>query len=55
MNLVLQILVKIALSLATESLAKALIANGLEQIKNHTSNSIDDSLLNPVIEALRQK
>lgn len=47
------IFIKIALSLMTESLIKALLANGLEVIKNKTETDIDNALLDPVIKALR--
>lgn len=53
MNALLQLLLKIALSLATEKVARELIAAGLEQIKLHTENKIDDAVLEPVIKALR--
>lgn len=55
MQIVLQILFKIVMSLATEAVFRALIANALEQIKNHTETKIDDSIVDPIIEALRQK
>jgi hypothetical protein len=53
MNVIAQILFKILLSLATESVFRALIATGLEQIKNHTETKVDDAILQPVIDALR--
>ena len=53
MQVIAQILFKIALSLATETVFRALIANALEQIKLHTETKVDDAILQPVIDALR--
>jgi hypothetical protein len=54
MQVIAQILFKIALSLATEEVLKALLATGLEQIVKSTKNDIDNELARPVIDALRK-
>jgi hypothetical protein len=46
-------LVKIGLSLLTESVMRQVIGCALEQIKNHTETKIDDEILAPVIKALK--
>jgi hypothetical protein len=48
-----QILMKIAVSLATEKVIRELLAAGLEQVKNHTDTKIDDEMLSPIIKALK--
>ena len=55
MQIIVSLLIKIALSLATEKVFDAVIANILEQIKDRTTTKIDDAILNPVIDALRGK
>ena len=55
MNILAKILFNISVSLATEKVLRALIANALEQISKHTENTVDDELLKPIIEALRDK
>ena len=54
MQIVLQLLMKIIISLATEQVFRALIAAGLEQIKSHTDTKIDDAILEPIIAELRK-
>jgi hypothetical protein len=53
MNTVLQILMKIGLSLLTEKVLRELLAIGLEKIVTSTANTIDNDVAKPVINALR--
>lgn len=53
MQAVLQILFKIVMSLATEKVIRALLANGLEQVVNHTDSPVDNTMVEPIIKALR--
>lgn len=54
LNLVGKVLFKIAISLVTEEVFKHLIANALEQVSIYTTTKIDDSMLSPIIKALRK-
>ena len=53
MQIVLQLLMKIIISLASEKLLRELIAVGLDQIAKHTENKIDDEVLTPIVKCLR--
>ncbi len=55
MQVIAQILFKIALSLATEKVIRALLASGLEQVSSHTDTKVDDEILKPIIDALRSE
>jgi len=53
MQVVLQILMKLLLSLATEKVIRELVATGLDQITRHTATPVDDEMARPIIAALR--
>lgn len=54
MNLLGKIMFNIGMSLLTEPMLRKLLANGLEEIIKRTENTIDNSLIGPVIEELRK-
>lgn len=54
MQAIAKILFNIIISLATEKLFRELIAAGLEQVINHTDTKVDDAMVRPIIDSLRQ-
>ena len=55
MQVIAQILFKIAMSIASEKVIREITAVALEILKESTKTNIDDRLLDPVISALRGK
>ncbi len=53
MQVLVQILMKIGLSLLTEKVLRELLAIGLEKIVASPNNNIDNDIAKPVIEALK--
>lgn len=54
LNLIGRTFFAIAVSLVTEEVFKALIANALEEIAKCTETKIDNNMLAPIIKALRK-
>ena len=54
MNLIGKILFNIGVSLLTEAMLKKVLANTLQEIVTRTDTTIDNSLLQPVIDELRK-